>query len=423
MHNLLWNYEGKEHRLRDLHQDVREDRWMTWVMSILFDTYAGLASGFPCSVEEMDHPEVLKDRRPWEDDWLYLERTRRNMATAEASTPLRLTYTLFHDAEMGTSVDALSALCSTETSLGMTRMVQACFLVRRVMRFAREIKPQPSIHDDPAITLGAAAVLGCVAGESDGRSLHDALIQWYSTLRLDERVFESLSAFRTVTGEERARFEIQVPENQWSRNPLILHNSCLFLCALVLLHYPMFRSFSLAHPQQFPKTFRVNSPTDGIPIRVSCPEIFTLARRALVYIIHMCHIQAGLTKINLAPAPFRTPKNHATKMRDLSFTPDCPPVPPGLAVTPVIPLTILFVAMGDLTVNHTHSFAAKQEILASIEHTFLPVLDNMGRVTPLAVRLGCRLRSAVIKIVEGVVARQDSDILKWVDSVWTEEDE
>ncbi|KAI9106076.1 hypothetical protein DFS34DRAFT_602126 [Phlyctochytrium arcticum] len=389
-----------EEPVNHLSAEFRETRWMTWASAVLYDSYSNLASGFPAVVMETDYPELLYDRRPWEDQNFYNERKARE---AEADRVRLMTTpptgSLFHDSGWGSNAEGLFRGVGRppgQSATDMTRMLQVLFLVRRTLRHVArsKIRVDP-VPDRGNLQLGADVVTRMLPLPSEKVWLHESLVQWLSSLPYQCRGFDSLAAFRKGDSVTPAPTDAHY---DWMINPSGIHNLGLVLVSLAILHFPgSKRPTDTLTPdpsqQQTEKIYRVDSFT-GPPIRVTGPQVVTLARRALTYMFKSVH---GSRPVALSPAPLRTTPDYAANLRDTPFSPSSPSVPPVLCTSPMIALITLLIVCAELSCPA--SPAILQECLNDVCTVHLPILDNMGRVFPMAVRYAARMRA----IVGGVV--------------------
>ncbi|KAJ3033189.1 hypothetical protein HDV00_006659, partial [Rhizophlyctis rosea] len=166
----------------------REYRRMAWTASIMYATYCAMASGLPAGIEESDYIELLYERRPWEDEMGRREREEKRRCSMETLLPIR--NSIFDDycgAQQGFRD------FSIRTSVGDTRLLQICFLIRRVLRMINRSRVDGmGGEEDEGLLRGSGAVMSVLGGVGDERLVHDALVEWHGSLPLDERVFGSL---------------------------------------------------------------------------------------------------------------------------------------------------------------------------------------------------------------------------------------
>ncbi|KND02967.1 uncharacterized protein SPPG_08975 [Spizellomyces punctatus DAOM BR117] len=388
-----------EDPVEKLPAECREARWDTWATALIYDSYAGLASGFPCLIEEADYVELLYDRRPWEDDMGYMSRKRREEENQRSRIASGMPgATIFHDSGMSAMIEGLFVGENGnhgrpgQAAIDFTRMIQICFLLRRVLRHIAQVdgrKGGSSLDHDIGLARGAASVLSSLPGDNDTRLLHESLVQWFSTLPVSSRGFESLAVFRTgVTGPAAA------PDgHHWTRNPTMMHSISLFLVALAILHYPRQNIIDTQHNTTAHKIFRIDS-FGTQAIRVSAPQVVTLVRRALTHLFRCAYEDKP---IPLSPAPLRTTPDYSNTLRDTPFIPTHPPPPPHLCMSPMMALVTLLIICAEL--SSPASAAILQECLNDVSTVFLPFLDNLGRIYPMSVRYAARVRAVVGGVV------------------------
>ncbi|KAJ3056409.1 hypothetical protein HK097_007022 [Rhizophlyctis rosea] len=454
--SLLKDPKSAAHKPFEPSPEQREDRRMAWIASIIYATYCAMASGLPAGIEESDYVELLYEGRAWEDGFAQgrapvEERNAKRVNAMKGLLPVR--HSIFED-YCGAQHGYLEF--ASQTSGPDTRLLQICFLVRRVLRLINRPcgvnNSRPGDAEDEGIMRGTGAVLGVLGNAADERMIHDAVVEWHGSLSPDERVFESLGIFRD--GQVLTTHETPP---RWVHNPATVHNILLFLYAICLLHMPRegtelgagmgvgasFR-FGSNHYSVLPTPqFRIDTTT-APPIRVPSSEILTLARRAMVYLLRTIHTYTRPSFhppdfIPLSPAKLGDGNNGAgTGLCFTPFDPSCP-APPMSLVWPVMSTHCINVVAlaclagvrrregisggagngqsnggaGGFAVDNivnppsfgigdgkrgSYQSVETREVGNDIRMVLLPVLDNLSRVWPMGRRYAARVRQTAYEL-------------------------
>ncbi|KAJ3035333.1 hypothetical protein HDV00_004061 [Rhizophlyctis rosea] len=284
-----------------------EERKRAWWGALLVDSYANVSTGLTLRINETDYASTFLLSQPSaRRDAPHLSVEYARMISGNGASQIyeeqsHDTWQPFFSSATSTSIFGAAPLHHATGVQHLLapitdslHLVQASFLLRRVVRFCNSRDFLVGIAGDPtlAATLPPSITI---------YQMHQALIGWYERLPSSFRLFSKLeTAFLTL--EEQVS-PLVTSINEPTSAQVILVN-LIFLMSLALLHQRDACATSRAAADQSPLQQHLQSftlATAGSGTLFSSLDVVAGVYRA------QCHILRGVYKGNVPPAPGSVP--------------------------------------------------------------------------------------------------------------------
>ncbi|KAJ3108273.1 hypothetical protein HDU97_001807 [Phlyctochytrium planicorne] len=363
---------------------IRE-RKRVWWGALIIDTYVTLSTGDPFLINEEDHLETFQNEKSLiaMDYW----DTKNNVNIQDEILSLGfdnrwyeyiyrpMRNTVFPDATIDTSFRDPG--CFFVNSQDACTLVQLCYHVRKIIR---HVKGKSNLN---ASSQGFTNSFGLPNDPSGGAShlttLHNQLIDWYNNLNDNIKMIGSLDLFLT-----QSQF-LSFGSVSFANRPLLIQLNLLFFSAIVLLHH---RNVAPFLPQSLHQvnllTYKVSRNSSSA---ISSLEWCILAYRAQCRILRM-------TYGTLVPP-----------------SPSSPP-PMALGVSPIVPCLLMptaYILLDQPTLTQILltplAEARPGQVMDSLPSLFLPVLDNLSQIWPVAASYSSQLRQRIRVSLQNLSAK------------------